>query len=64
LKETDHYIVLGVDINASDKDVKVAYRKLALQFHPDKNKDPGAEDRFKMIGLAYSVLSDKVCYVV
>lgn len=60
LKETDHYIVLGIETNANDRDIKAAYRKLALQFHPDKNKDPGAEDRFKMISLAYTTLNDKV----
>lgn len=60
LKETDHYTVLGIDTAANEREIKMAYRKLALQYHPDKNKDDGAEDRFKMISLAYSVLSDKV----
>jgi tetratricopeptide (TPR) repeat protein len=59
LKEKDHYTILGVDTAASDRDIKMAYRKLALQFHPDKNKEDGAEDRFKMISMSYSVLIDK-----
>jgi len=56
----DYYEVLGVSRNASDQEVKSAYRKLALQFHPDRN--PGnqeAEDRFKEAAEAYSVLSDQ-----
>jgi curved DNA-binding protein CbpA len=52
--------VLGVDTVATEREVRMAFRKLALQFHPDKNKDPEAEERFKMVNLAYSVLSDKV----
>lgn len=60
LREKDHYTVLGVDTAATEREVKIAYRKLALQYHPDKNKDAGAEERFKMIAMAYSVLSDKV----
>ena len=60
MKETDHYVVLGIDSAANERDIKLAYRKLALQFHPDKNKESGAEERFKMISLAYSTLSDKV----
>ncbi len=60
LQETDHYTILGVDTAASEREIKMAYRKLALQFHPDKNKEDGAEDRFKMISLAYNTLSDKV----
>lgn len=59
-RELSHYEVLGVSVSATEKEIKVAYRKLALQFHPDKNKDPGAEDKFKAVGTAYSVLSDKV----
>eukprot|EP01039_Chlorochromonas_danica_P002157 gene2157-2355_t len=59
LQETDHYTVLGVDTAASERDIKMSYRKLALQFHPDKNKEPEAEERFKMVSMAYTVLSDK-----
>jgi len=50
--------VLGVDRKADAKAVKDAFRKLALKFHPDRNKAPGAEDRFKEIAEAYAVLSD------
>lgn len=54
----DFYQVLGVTKEASKDDIKAAYRKLALQYHPDRNKDPGAEERFKQISEAYAVLSD------
>jgi DnaJ family protein B protein 12 len=54
----DLYEVLGVSKTASEADLKKAYRKLALQFHPDKCKAPGATDAFKAIGKAFSVLSD------
>src|SRR3954454_12929918 len=56
---TDPYKTLGVDKKASDDDIKKAYRKLARQFHPDRNPDdPQAEERFKEIQAAYSILSD------
>jgi molecular chaperone DnaJ len=54
----DYYEVLEVQKNASKDDIKNAYRKLALKFHPDRNKSPGAEDKFKEISEAYAVLSD------
>ena len=54
----DYYKILGVDKKATDDELKKAYRKLALKYHPDKNKDPDAEDRFKEIAEAYEVLSD------
>src|ERR687887_373086 len=54
----DYYATLGVSRTASEKEIKSAYRKLARQYHPDVNKDPGADDRFKLINEAYSVLSD------
>lgn len=53
------YETLGVSQNASEADIKKAYRKLARQYHPDVNKDPGAEEKFKEINAAYEVLSDK-----
>ena len=54
----DYYDVLGVARNASDEDVRRVFRKLALEFHPDRNKKEGAEERFKEINEAYQVLSD------
>ena len=54
----DFYEILGVPKSATEADLKKAYRKLALQFHPDKNKAPGATDAFKAIGKAFATLSD------
>jgi curved DNA-binding protein len=54
----DYYEVLGVPRDAPSDDIRSAYRKLARQYHPDVNKDPGAEDRFKEIAEAYEVLRD------
>ena len=53
---TDYYKVLGVDRKASQEDIKKAYRKLARKYHPDTNKEAGAEDRFKQISEAYDTL--------
>ena len=55
----NHFTVLGLKPGASDDDVKKAYRALAKKFHPDKNKEAGAEDKFKEIGGAYEVLKNK-----
>jgi len=55
----DYYEVLGVQRNASNDEVKAAYRKLAMEFHPDRNKSSDAEERFKEISEAYAVLSDQ-----
>src|SRR6476620_12034224 len=54
----DFYEVLGVGRNADQSEIQRAYRKLARQHHPDVNKDPSAEARFKEISEAYDVLSD------
>ncbi|KAG1055506.1 hypothetical protein G6F46_010494 [Rhizopus delemar] len=55
---TDYYKVLKVDKKCTEVEVKKAYRKLALKFHPDKNKTPGADEAFKLISKAFTVLSD------
>ncbi len=54
----DYYDILGVSKGASEDDVKSAYRKLAMQYHPDRNKSPDAEEKFKEMSEAYAVLSD------
>jgi curved DNA-binding protein len=54
----DYYETLGVARDASAEDIRRAYRKLARKYHPDVNKEPGAEDRFKQISEAYEVLRD------
>ncbi|MCD7449631.1 Chaperone protein dnaJ A7A, chloroplastic [Datura stramonium] len=56
--EKDYYDVLGVSRNASKSEIKSSYRKLARSYHPDVNKEPGAEQKFKEISNAYEVLSD------
>jgi len=58
-KKRDYYQVLGVERSASAEEIKRAYRKLAVKFHPDKNPDdPHAEEKFKELGEAYDVLMD------
>jgi molecular chaperone DnaJ len=54
----DYYDVLGVPRNASTEEIKKAFRRLAMQYHPDRNKQAGAEERFKEINEAYEVLCD------
>jgi molecular chaperone DnaJ len=58
-EKRDYYEVLGLDRNASQDDIKRAFRKLAFQYHPDRNKEPDAEEKFKEISEAYAVLSDE-----
>jgi|FLYL01.1.fsa_nt_gi molecular chaperone DnaJ len=54
----DYYEILGVPRDATNEEIKRAFRRLAMQYHPDRNKEDGAEARFKEIGEAYEVLSD------
>ena len=58
MPQRDYYEVLGVSRDASPEDLKAAFRRLARQYHPDVNKSPDAEERFKEINEAYAVLSD------
>lgn len=55
---TDYYELLGVKRNASQEEIKKAYRKKAMKYHPDKNDDPSAEEMFKKINHAYEILSN------
>lgn len=60
MAETDYYSILGVSKTATEDEIKKAYRKLAMKYHPDKTKgDKAAEEKFKQISEAYAVLSDK-----
>lgn len=54
----DYYEVLGIDRNATDEEIKKAFRKLAFKYHPDRNRDDEAEEQFKVVNEAYEVLSD------
>lgn len=56
----DYYDVLGVPRDATEEEIRRAFRKLAFQYHPDRNKENGAEEKFKEINEAYQVLSDQV----
>lgn len=58
MSNTDYYDILGVSKNTDEKEIKKAYRKLALKYHPDRNKSKDAEEKFKEISTAYAVLSN------
>ena len=59
MAKRDYYEVLGVDKNATAEEIKKAYRKMAVKYHPDKNPgDKEAEEKFKEAAEAYSILSD------
>lgn len=60
----NYYFILGLNIYAREEDIKQAYRKLALQFHPDKNPSPEAESIFKEVNEAYEVLGDPLRKVI
>ncbi len=57
-QQRDYYEVLGVPRDADEKALKKAYKRLAMKYHPDRNKDPDAEEKFKEIAKAYAILSD------
>ncbi len=60
MSASDYYKILGIDRNASEDEIKKAYRKLAMKYHPDRTKgDKSAEEMFKKVSEAYAVLSDK-----
>lgn len=59
MKIKDFYEVLGVSKSATDEEIKKAYKKLALKYHPDKNKKLGSKEVFKKVAQAYDCLSNK-----
>ena len=59
MPNTDYYDILGVSRGVGEEDIRKAFRKKAMEFHPDRNKNPGAEEKFKEINEAYQVLSDR-----
>lgn len=59
MAKRDYYEVLGLSKGASQDEIKRAYRQLAKKYHPDINKEPGAEEKFKEINEAYDTLSDE-----
>lgn len=59
MSKKDYYDVLGVQKTVTKDELKSVYRKLALKYHPDRNKSPEAEEKFKEISEAYAVLSDQ-----
>ncbi len=58
MSKRDYYEVLDVTKDATQADIKKSYRKMAMKYHPDRNKEKGAEDKFKEVGEAYTILSD------
>ena len=58
MADKDFYEALGVARTANEEEIRRAFRKKAMEFHPDRNKSKGAEDKFKEINEAYQVLSD------
>ena len=59
MPNTDYYDILGVSRGVGEEDIRKAFRKKAMEFHPDRNKNPDAEEKFKEINEAYQVLSDR-----
>ncbi len=58
MSQKDYYSIMGLKHDATEKEIKTAYRRLARKYHPDLNKEPDAEDKFKELGEAYEILKD------